>query len=159
MPGNKEFFLYRKEKSNFIPMSSKIDILLVEDDAGDAGLVTRALKKINLADNIVHVKDGQEALDFLYAEGMSNYPKVVLLDIKLPRVDGVEVLRRLKSNPATRAVPVVMLTSSSECSDINTCYDLGVNSYIVKPVDFDYFVRAVSDIGRYWLHCNEDYCT
>jgi len=140
---------------------NKVEILLVEDNPHDAELTIRALKKANLANQLIHVSDGAEALDFLFARGMyadrnvSNRPKVILLDIKMPKVDGIEVLRQLKANDATRTIPVVIMTSSKEEQDIFTSYDLGVNSYVVKPVDFEGFAKAVSELGFYWLITNQ----
>ena len=140
---------------------NKVEILLVEDNPHDAELTIRALKKANLANQLIHVSDGAEALDFLFARGMyadrnvGNRPKVILLDIKMPKVDGIEVLRQLKANDATRTIPVVIMTSSKEEQDIFTSYDLGVNSYVVKPVDFEGFAKAVSELGFYWLITNQ----
>lgn len=137
------------------------DILLVEDSMEDAEMTIRALKKVNLANKLVHVKDGKEALDFLFGEGefsgrdTNNKPKVILLDIKMPRVDGIEVLRQLKSNEKTKAIPIVIMTSSSQEKDIIASYTLGVNSYVVKPVEFDGFAKAVSELGMYWLLTNK----
>lgn len=137
------------------------EILLVEDNPADAELTMRALNKHNLANRVVHVRDGEEALDFVFARGafsarsVVNGPKVILLDLKLPKVDGLEVLRTLKSDPRTRSFPVVVLTSSREEQDIIESYRLGVNSYIVKPVDFDQFMAAVKEIGWYWLLLNQ----
>lgn len=137
------------------------DILLVEDSPDDAELTIRALKKNNLANKLVHVSDGEEALDYLFARGIfsqrtiGNGPRLILLDLKLPKVDGLEVLREVKGNPLTAATPVVVLTSSKEERDIVDSYKLGVNSYIVKPVDFRQFVDAVKDLGMYWLVLNE----
>ena len=139
----------------------EVEILLVEDNPNDAELALRALKKNNLANNVVAVSDGEEALDFVFARGkyahrqIENSPRVILLDLKLPKVDGLEVLRFLKADPRTKAIPVVVLTSSKEEKDIVESYKLGVNSYIVKPVDFDKFVDAVKDIGFYWLLLNQ----
>jgi two-component system, response regulator len=141
--------------------SKETDILLVEDSPEDAELTIRSLQKINLANKLVHLEDGQEALDFLFAEGKYSdrkgmpLPKVIMLDIKMPRVDGIEVLRRLKSNDATRMIPVVIMTSSAEEKDILTSYSLGVNSYVVKPVNFEGFAKAVSELGMYWLLINQ----
>ena len=138
----------------------EIEILLVEDNATDAELCIRALKKSNLANNLVWVKDGAEALDFLFANGtyvgrnMSFPPKVVLLDLRLPKVDGMEVLRRVKADERTRSIPVVVLTSSKEDRDIAESYQLGVNSFISKPVEFDEFAKTVSELGLYWLLVN-----
>jgi len=139
---------------------NSIEILLVEDNPQDAEMTIRALKKQNLANNHEHVWDGEEALDFLF--GKANYknrknasaPKVVLLDLKLPKVDGIEVLKAIKNNHLTKHIPVVVLTSSKEEKDIVGSYAHGVNSYIVKPVDFDKFVKAVGDLGLYWLLMN-----
>ena len=132
-----------------------VEILLVEDNPTDAELTMRALKKKHLANNLVWVKDGVEALDFMFCRGQYeqrvNYqPKLVLLDLKLPKIDGIEVLRALKADAKTRTVPVVMLTSSNEERDIVESYQLGVNSYIVKPVDFTKFLDMVSQVGLYW---------
>jgi two-component system, response regulator len=130
-----------------------VEILLVEDNANDAELTLRALKQRNLANQVHVCRDGAEAIEF-FADGNGAVPKVVLLDLKLPKVDGLEVLRRLKGNERTRSIPVVVLTSSREEPDIETAYELGANSYIVKPVDFEAFARAVSDVGLYWLLLN-----
>jgi len=144
-----------------IQSEDKTEILLVEDNERDAELTLRALTKRHLANKVVHVKDGVEALDFLFCRGAyahrdsSQHPKVVLLDMKLPKVDGLEVLRALKSNEATKTIPVVVLTSSAEHRDILNSYQLGVNSYIVKPVDFENFSKAVSELGCYWVLLNE----
>lgn len=141
--------------------NTSIEILLVEDNINDAELTIRALKKVNLANQLVHVKDGAEALDFLFARGNFNgritgeLPKVILLDIKMPKVDGIEVLRQIKSNDITKNIPVVIMTSSKEQQDIINSYNLGVNSYVVKPVEFQNFAKAVSDLGLYWLLVNE----
>ena len=137
-----------------------VEILMVEDNPTDAELTIRALRKKNLANNLVWVKDGVEALDFVFCRGpfanrINGTPKLILLDLKLPRVDGIEVLRTLKADPRTRAVPVVMLTSSHEERDIVESYLLGVNSYIVKPVDFDKFLEMVSQVGLYWSLVNK----
>ena len=130
-----------------------VEILLVEDNANDAELTLRALKQRNLANQVHVCRDGAEAMDF-FADGAGPVPKVVLLDLKLPKVDGLEVLRRLKHDGRTRSIPVVVLTSSREEPDIERAYALGANSYIVKPVDFEAFARAVSDVGLYWLLLN-----
>ena len=137
-----------------------VEILLVEDNPTDAELTMRALKKRNLANNLVWVKDGEEALDFIFCrgthQGRSNgTPKLVLLDIKLPKVDGIEVLRAVKSDPNTKPIPVVMLTSSQEEHDIVESYKLGVNAYVVKPVDFHQFVDAIKQIGAFWAVVNQ----
>jgi CheY-like chemotaxis protein len=133
-----------------------VEILLVEDNPNDVELTIRALQKQNLANKVFVVKDGAEALDFVFATGtyaarnIENRPKVILLDLKLPKVDGIEVLRRIKADDRTKHTPVVMLTSSQEERDVMDTYRLGVNSYIVKPVDFSNFVHAVSELGIYW---------
>ncbi len=135
---------------------TSIEILLVEDTPADVELAVRALKKHNLANRLRIARDGAEALEILFGGADSApAPKMVLLDLKLPKVDGLEVLRRIKGDPATRRIPVVVLTSSREERDIVESYDLGVNSYIVKPVDFEQFVRAVADLGLYWLVLNQ----
>ncbi|MDD2929785.1 MAG: response regulator [Sideroxydans sp.] len=138
----------------------EVEILLVEDNPTDAELCIRALKKSNLANKLVWVKDGAEALDFIFATGayterhVENGPKVILLDLRLPKVDGMEVLRRVKEDERTRTIPVVVLTSSKEDRDVAESYKLGVNSYISKPVEFDEFARTVSELGLYWLLVN-----
>jgi two-component system, response regulator len=138
-----------------------VEILLVEDNPNDAELALHALKKNNLSNRIHVARDGAEALDFLFGTGpyadrdVNDEPKIILLDLKLPKVDGLEVLRRIKQDARTRLIPVVMLTSSREERDIVTSYDLGVNSYIVKPVDFQQFTEAVRDLGLYWLLLNQ----
>lgn len=139
--------------------SGAVEILLVEDNPTDAELATRALRKNNLANNLVWVKDGAEALDFLFARGeyagrSGCTPRVVLLDLRLPKVDGLEVLRTVKSDTRTREIPVVVLTSSKEDRDIAESYQLGANSYISKPVEFDAFAKTVSELGMYWLLVN-----
>jgi two-component system response regulator len=136
-------------------MSTQVEILLVEDDLNDAELAIRALKKAKLANNLVHVKDGEEALHFLFDDHRHAVPKVILLDIKMPKVDGIEVLRQLKQHEHTRHIPVVIMTSSKEEQDIVTSYNLGVNSFVVKPVEFDEFARVVSQLGMYWLLLNQ----
>ena len=137
-----------------------VDILLAEDSATDAEMTMRALRKSQLANNLILVKDGQEALDFLQMKGefagrSNGRPKLILLDIKMPRVDGIEVLRYIKQTDALRTIPVVMLTSSAEERDMVESYQLGANSYIVKPVDTEEFYRAVKDLGMYWLLVNK----
>jgi two-component system, response regulator len=132
-----------------------VEILLVEDNPDDAELTIRALRKNYLANNILHLADGEEALDFLFSSNSSSMPKIVLLDIKMPKVNGIEVLKRLKSDPDRRIIPVVVLTSSREERDIIETYKLGVNAYIVKPVEFDKFIKAVSEIGIFWLILNQ----
>jgi two-component system response regulator len=138
-----------------------VDILLVEDNPHDAELTIRALKKHNLANRLIAVEDGAEALDFIFCRGkyqdrnLSDPPKVVLLDLKLPKIDGLEVLRVIRQNDATRYIPVVIVTSSREDPDIKAAYAIGANSYVVKPVDFDAFSEAVSKLGLYWLLVNQ----
>jgi len=140
--------------------NNEVEILLVEDNTHDAEMTIRSLKKVNLANKLVHVQDGEEALDFIFAKGKfsgsspGNLPKVILLDIKMPKVDGIEVLRQIKANEKTKMIPVVIMTSSGEEQDIIASYRLGVNSYVVKPVDFEGFARAVSELGLYWLLTN-----
>ncbi|MDD5724358.1 MAG: response regulator [Syntrophales bacterium] len=139
----------------------QVEILLVEDNPYDAELTLRSLKKNNLANSVIVVTDGEEALNFIFARGayserkVENVPKVVILDLKLPKVDGLEVLKTIKGDSRTRVIPVVVLTSSKEEKDIVESYRLGVNSYIVKPVDFDKFIAAVRDLGLYWLLLNQ----
>jgi two-component system response regulator len=135
--------------------SNVIEILLVEDNQDDAELTIRALKKYNLANNLLHLQDGEEALNFLFSSNISTIPKIILLDIKMPKVDGIEVLRKIKNDPYRKIIPVVVLTSSKEERDIIESYKLGVNAYIVKPVEFDKFVKAVSEIGFFWLLLNQ----
>jgi len=138
-----------------------VDLLLVEDNPRDAELTIRALKKRNLANQVIHVEDGEQALDYLlrrgrYAGGEERAnPKVVMLDLRLPKIDGLEVLRILKSDPNTRDIPVVVVTSSGEDPDIQRAYVLGANSYVVKPVEFDAFMDAMTNLGFYWLMVNQ----
>lgn len=139
-----------------------VEILLVEDNMNDAELIIRELAKINLAGNLVHVKNGEEALEFIFATGKfaetrnaECHPKMILMDIQMPKVNGMEVLEKLKSTPLTKSIPVVMLTSSKESPDIKRCYILGANSYIVKPVEFQNFAESIHSIGLYWLQLNQ----
>ncbi|OHD67624.1 MAG: two-component system response regulator [Spirochaetes bacterium RBG_16_49_21] len=138
-----------------------VDILLVEDNPEDVELTLMALKDNNLANNVHVVKDGEEALEFIFTTGRyegreeNSHPKVILLDLKLPKVDGIEVLERIRSDQKTKRIPVVVLTSSKEERDIVDAYNLGVNSYIVKPVQFEGFVTIVKDLGLYWLVVNQ----
>ena len=142
-------------------MNYEVEILLAEDNMNDAELTIRALKQNNLANKLVHVKDGAEALDFIFAKGdysnrkVENGPKVVLLDLKMPKINGIEVLRKIKSDERTKKIPVVVLTSSKEDPDIRVCYALGVNSYVVKPMKFESLVKVLSDLGLYWLLLNQ----
>ena len=138
----------------------EVEILLVEDNPHDAEMTVRELRVRNLANNLVWVKDGAAALDFIFepagpADNSLRRPKIILLDLKLPKVEGLEVLRRLKCDPRTRGIPVVVLTSSREEPDVARSYELGVNSYIVKPVNFDSFSEAVAQLGCYWLLLNQ----
>jgi two-component system, response regulator len=137
-----------------------VEILLVEDNPQDAELTIRALKKHNLANRLFHVEDGAEALDFLFVRGKYEgrrtdiSPKVVLLDLKLPKVNGLEVLRSMKSDSRLQTIPVVMITSSAEHPDVKAAYNLGANGYVIKPVQFDAFMEAMSKVGIYWLMVN-----
>ena len=137
-----------------------VDILLVEDNPQDAELTIRAFKKRNITNRIIVLEDGAEALDFIFCRGkyaqreIVNRPKIVLLDLKLPKVSGLEVLHAMKMDEQTRAIPVVMVTSSRQDPDIKTAYEYGANSYVVKPLDFNLFAEAMSQIGLYWLLVN-----
>ena len=142
--------------------SNSVEVLLVEDNINDAELTIRELNKHNLANNLYHAKDGEEALDFIFCTGkfsdmrtIQNPPKVILLDIQMPKVNGIEVLAKIRSDERTQALPVVILTSSKEDPDIKKCYDLGANSYIVKPVNFERFAAAIQNLGYYWLLLNQ----
>jgi two-component system response regulator len=135
----------------------QLEVLLVEDNRDDVMLTLRALKKHNFINKVVVVNDGAEALEHIFGaanSGEPRAPRVIFLDLKLPKINGLEVLRRLKADARTRAIPVVVLTSSQEDQDVAECYKLGVNSYIVKPVEFDSFMRAVSELGLYWMLLN-----
>jgi CheY-like chemotaxis protein len=138
-----------------------VELLLVEDNPQDLELALRALRKANLSNRIHVARDGAEALEFVFCEGayggrtIADAPKVILLDLKLPKVDGLEVLKRIKGDPRTKLIPIVVLTSSKEQSDVVESYQLGVNSYIVKPVNFERFAEAVHDLGIYWLLHNQ----
>lgn len=142
-------------------MYEKIDVLLVEDNPSDAELTIKALRKNKIINALLHLQDGEDALDYIFATGkyadrnMGDIPKIILLDLKMPKIDGLEVLTKIKSDQRTKIIPVVLLTSSKEEKDIVNSYKLGVNSYIVKPVEFDTFVKAVSDVGLYWLLVNQ----
>jgi len=131
----------------------EVDILLVEDNPNDAELTERALRKSELGARLALARDGAEALAYLFSDRPR--PRVVFLDLKLPKIDGIEVLRRVRADDRTRSMPVVVLTSSQEERDISECYKLGVNSYVVKPVEFDKFYQAVRDLGTYWLVLNK----
>lgn len=139
----------------------EVEILIVEDNPNDAEMAMRALKRNNLTNKVYIVNDGEEALDFILSRGKYSIrkkcvrPRMVLLDLKLPKIDGLEVLREIKGNPETRIIPVIVLTSSKEEKDLIESYKLGVNSYIVKPVEFEKFVDAVNELGMYWLLLNQ----
>jgi len=142
-------------------MKHEYEIVIVEDNPNDAELMIRSLKKNRLANSMIVLEDGEQALDFIFCRGQytnrdsSESPKVIFLDLKLPKVDGLEVLKQLKSNEQTRKIPVIVVTSSKEDPDISAAYDLGVNSYVVKPVNFDIFVEKMNKLGLYWLAVNE----
>jgi two-component system response regulator len=141
--------------------SNVVEILLVEDTPEDLELALRALRKADLVNRVEVARDGVEAVEFIFGEGrhagrkIEDGPRVVLLDLKLPRMDGLEVLRRIKSDPRTKTIPVVVMTSSKEQADLADSYKLGANSYIVKPVNFDRFAAAVQELGLYWLLLNQ----
>jgi CheY-like chemotaxis protein len=141
-------------------MSDEVEILIIEDNDTDLELTLRALRKANLANKVLALRDGKDGLEYLFATGdyagrdINNHPRVVLLDLKLPKVDGIEVLRQIKSDPRTSTVAVVVLTSSTEERDRISSYKLGANSFIVKPVEFESFSRAVTEIGLYWMLLN-----
>ena len=143
--------------TNVVP----VEILLIEDNPEDLELTIRALRKAQLANHIQVARDGAEALEFMFGEGryagrdINDLPKLILLDLKLPLVDGLEVLQRIKADPRTAAIPTVVLTSSKEQNDVVASYRLGVNSYIVKPVEFEGFAKAVQELGLYWLLLNQ----
>jgi two-component system response regulator len=141
---------------------NSVEVLLVEDNLYDAELTIRELQKHNMANYLLHVSDGEAALDFIFARGrfagnrdIGFPPKIVLLDIQMPKINGIEVLQKIKSDERTKAVPVVILTSSKEDPDIRKCYSLGANSYIVKPVNFERFAEAIKNLGFYWLLLNQ----
>jgi CheY-like chemotaxis protein len=161
MKGQHFILPYRLVKEDKEMNSNEVEIVLVEDNPNDAELAMRALKANHLANKLIWLQDGVEALDFIFAQGrysdrsLEDIPKVVLLDLKLPRVDGLEVLEKVKSDARTKSIPIVVLTSSAEERDIITSYNLGVNSYILKPVDFDKFVDAAKEVGLYWVLLNK----
>jgi len=138
---------------------NEVEILLIEDNPNDAEIAIRALKKNNLANRLVLIKDGEEAINFIFArdkyKGMKNRPKIILLDLKLPKISGLDVLKRIKENSLTKIIPVVMLTSSKEEKDMIESYQLGANSYLVKPVNFEKFTESIKEIGLYWLLLNQ----
>lgn len=142
-------------------MERDVEILLIEDSESDAELTIRALKKNNLGNKLFHVADGAAALDFFFAEGKyisgqtSKNPHLILLDLKLPKVSGIEVLMKIKGDPRTKKIPVVVFTSSKEDPDVQTCYDLGANGYVVKPVEYDKFYQAITNLGLFWMIVNQ----
>jgi len=141
--------------------ADSIDIILVEDNPDDASLAIRALRKNGINNSLVHLKDGEEAIDFIFCKGiysrrnLDELPKLILLDLKMPKIDGFEVLRQVKSDARTSLIPVVLLTSSNQEKDILRSYQLGANSYIVKPVEFGLYVKTIGDTGSYWLLLNQ----
>lgn len=139
-------------------ISTEIEIILIEDNMDDATLATHSLRQKHLTNKIVHLKNGDEALRYFFSdfngEKCSDAPKIVFLDLKMPKVDGIEVLTRLKSEPATKSIPVIILTSSNEDPDIERCYELGANSYVVKPIEFENFSNQISQLGFYWTVLN-----
>jgi len=141
-------------------MDQNVDILLVEDNPNEAQLTIRSFKKSNVANRLIHIDDGAEALDFIFARNkyagrrIENLPKLILLDLKLPKLSGLEILKKVKEDERTKIIPVIVLTSSKEEPDIIACYKLGVNSYIVKPVNFDSFSKAIVELGMYWMFLN-----
>jgi two-component system, response regulator len=143
-------------------MNHKVDILIIEDNVYDAELMTRSLKKNKLANNLIVLEDGEQALDYLFCRGkysekdISNSPKIIFLDIKLPKLDGLEVLKEIKSNDLTKMIPVIIVTSSKQDPDIQSAYKLGANSYIVKPVEYRDFVKKINQLDLYWLVINEN---
>lgn len=138
-----------------------VEILLVEDNANDAEMTIRALRKNNIANHVLRLKDGAEALDYIFATGefasrnILHKPKLIILDLKMPKVDGIEVLKNIRNNQITKNIPVVVLSSSKEDPDIEKCYSYGVNSYVVKPMRFDNYIKTVSELGIYWLLLNQ----
>lgn len=142
-------------------MENPVQIVLIEDNRFEAELAIKALEKNNLANMVLHIDDSEEALDFIFCRGKYGerknipHPKLILVDLKLPKIDGLQILKEIKSNPSTKAIPVVILTSSQEERDIVESYNLGANSYIVKPVNFESFAKAVADLGFYWLLLNQ----
>jgi CheY-like chemotaxis protein len=138
-----------------------VDVLLVEDNPDDAGLVIRELKKNHLANNLIHLTDGAEAIDFIFGKGkyasrkVEDKPRVILLDLKMPKIDGLQVLRTIRADDRTKFIPVVVMTSSHEEKDVIESYSLGVNAYVVKPVAFDNFSKAVAELGMFWILVNQ----
>jgi two-component system response regulator len=138
-----------------IDENSIVEILLIEDNRDDAELTILALKKENLANRLLHIDDGEAALNYLFDQDTNKYPRLILLDLTMPKLDGIQILRRIKEDKLKHIIPVVMLTSSKEERDIIESYNLGVNAYIVKPVEFDKFMNAVSQLGIFWLMINQ----
>lgn len=144
------------------PNQKAVELLLVEDSPNDAELIIRALKRSNICNSIAHLKDGEEAIDYVFARGkyssrkIEDTPRVILLDLKMPKVNGLEVLKAIKSDDRTKRIPVIVMTSSKEDSDIAASYRLGVNSYVVKPVNFENFSKAAAEVGFYWLLINQN---
>jgi two-component system, response regulator len=142
-------------------MSENPDILLIEDSESDAEIIIRALKKGNIMNSLIHLEDGEQALEYIFCTGKYSdrnkdwKPKVILLDLKMPKINGIEVIRTIKSDPRTKMIPVVILTSSKEDRDINESYELGINSYVVKSVSYTEFASLVVKIGEYWLYTNQ----
>jgi CheY-like chemotaxis protein len=138
-----------------------VDILLVEDNHDDATLVLRALKKHNLGNNLIHLTDGEQALDFIFGKGkfegrqVESKPRLIMLDLKMPKIDGLQVLKAIRDDPRTKSIPVVIMTSSREEKDITDTYASGVNAYVVKPLNFESFSKAVAELGMFWLLVNE----
>ncbi len=154
-----QIFIFRYQNSK--AMSQHVEVVLVEDNRTDAELTIRALKQSNLADNLLHLKDGAEALDFVYGEGnyagrnIEDTPKLIIMDLRMPKLNGIDVLKKLKSDNNTKNIPIIILTSSYQLGDVKESYALGANSYVVKPVEFDAFVKVVSELGHYWLSVNK----
>jgi two-component system response regulator len=142
-------------------MHTEFEILLVEDTRSDAEMIIRAIRKGKITNSILRLQDGKEALDFIFGTGeytgrdIHQKPKVILLDLKMPKVNGIQVLQQLKANDLTKQIPIVVLTSSKENPDVEQCYALGVNSFIVKPVEFEDFMNVVSSLGVYWINHNQ----
>jgi two-component system response regulator len=156
-----QLFIFHYQGGDKVSDQFEFEIVLIEDDPNDAELITRVLRKHNLANKLILLKDGAEALDFFLGQGSfadkhdDDSPKVILLDLKLPKINGIEVLRKLKSDERTKKIPVVVVTSSMDRRDLKDAYELGVNSYVTKPIKFDEFAKVVADLGMYWLLLNK----